>query len=286
MDRITEIADLLDTIRRVRRSLIQPDLPASSPAAHYASLAKAERGATSLADRVVLVADLWTLISSEQAGGIAALLRADDGLVFSLFPLCRSIIEHSCAVIWVLDPDPRTSPENRCARAALFLDRTYEALCAAASHMGGKDSDAYRSQRERLKKHREAMEAEFPHGTDVRDGRVGGQRLASPTEILEHFGARWGDPREWRGIYEFLCATATHPGVAALEFFATHPDGGHMPTMSLDFLDRLIRATLAPLLKALEHYAMYCEWNMDALNEAIDRANEVFPDLLRESDSS
>jgi hypothetical protein len=269
--RVEELAQLLAALRDVRSSLGAADLPPESVAAHVANLARDERGTTQLADRLIIVSDLWTLIAADQAAGVAALLRVGD-LVFSLFPLCRSIIEHSAETVWVLDPD--VSPEIRCARAALAMDKSYETLCAVTSHLAGRGTPAHTEQRRVLKEFRESLEREFPEGTDLAAGIVAGETLATPTEILEHFGGRWGDAREWEGIYEYLCATATHPGVAAFEFFTEHPDGGYLPMMSVDFLERILRATLIPLLKALEHYALYCKWDMTALNEFIDRSGE------------
>src|SRR5688572_14547746 len=111
-----DIAALLEDVRTVRRRLTRPDIPTDSPASHYAALSEESRGSTLLADRVVVLADLWTLVGGEQLASIAALLRAREH-AFGVFPLARSVIEHSTAVVWVLDPD--CSGEQRGARAAL-----------------------------------------------------------------------------------------------------------------------------------------------------------------------
>ncbi len=228
-------------------------------------------------DRVVLVADLWSLIAADQLHGVAVLLRSGAS-VFSLFPLCRSIIEHCCTLVWVLDP--QASPEVRGARAALAIDRSNEELCKAAAHLGGKGSSAHSDRRRVMRDHRTEVAAAFPIDTDLSCGKVAGEVRIGPTDVLRHFGSRWGDAREWEGVYDYLCAAATHPSLAGFEFFAADDDGNVMPSVPVSFLDRLLRATFVPFLKAMEHFQLYCGWEDEPLSDLIDAANAVFPELL------
>jgi hypothetical protein len=278
---VADIAEFLDEIRVVRRKLTRPDIPAESPAAHYAALTEEERGTAALTDRVVILADLWTLIAGEQLSSIAALLRAGE-FVFGIFPLARSVIEHSTAVVWVLDPT--CTVEERCARAALAMDRSNEELVTASAHLSSKQNETYKARRGVMRQHRADVVAQFPDGTDLdaHPRSVAGQALMSPTDLVKHFAESAGyDAREWEGIYDYLCAAANHPTLAAFEFFAETSDRGHLPIMSQDFLERLVRAVLAAYLMALQRYAAYCDWDEAAVQELRGRSEELFPDRPR-----
>jgi hypothetical protein len=273
-----EIAAFLDELRQVRRALTRPDIPGDSPAAHYAALAQEERGTAALTDRVVILADLWTLVAGEQIASVAALLRADE-YVFGVFPLARSVIEHSTAVVWVLDPT--CTAEQRCARAALVMDRSNEELVTASAHLADKTNPTYKARRDEMRRHRDDVQAQFPDGTDldVHPKSIAGQSLLSPTDLVRHFAEAAGyDPREWEGIYDYLCAAANHPTLAAFEFFGEVSEGGHLPTMSDDFVERLVRAMLAAYLMALQGYAAYCGWDQASVLELRDRSEQLFPD--------
>jgi hypothetical protein len=277
-ERREELATLCGQAAALRRSLTRSELPETSPAVHFQRLAKNERGESAIADRVVVVADLWTLIAGDQIGGLAPLIRSRE--VFSIFPLCRASIEHSCAVIWVLDPDPAVSPEARCARAALAIDRSNVELVTAAAHLGGKSSETYKERRQVMRDFRKAIATQFPDGTNVEEGVVANEPLAKPTEVMAHFGKNWGVAREWEGVYDYLCATANHPSVSGFEF-VTQTDEGIYIEMPLHSLELFLRNVLIPFLKAIEHYATYCEWDTAEFDALVDRCNAAFdPPLL------
>lgn len=257
----------------VRLSLPRPEPAADSPASYFAELARRERGSTKIADQVIVVATLWTLIAGDQLYGLAALIRSRA--VFALFPVLRASIEHSCLSIWVLDPDPTVTPEVRCARAALATERSHEELVNAAAHLGGKQSDVYKEHRRMLKAFRADIAQQFPEGTDIDKKVIAGQRLASPTEVMHHYGSRWGDAREWEGIYGYLCATANHPTLAANEFLVATPEGLRID-FPLESLERFLRLALIPYLKALEHYAVFCGWDRSGLAALMVDADQAF----------
>ena len=273
-----EIASFLDDVRLARRKLPRADLPLDSMATHYAELALAERGTTAITDRVIVLADLWTLVAAEQLASMAALIRAGEH-VFGLFPLARSVVEHSAAVVWVLAPD--LSVEQRCARAALAIDRSNEELVTASAHLADKSNETYKARRAAMRELREQVVTEFPDYTDLAASpkTIAGETPVSPTALVRHFAEAAGfNPREWEGIYDYLCAAANHPTLAAFEFFSEEGQSGHLPTMSEDFLDRLIRAVISPCLMALQGYAAYCGWDASIVADLLARSAELFPD--------
>lgn len=238
----------------------------------------AERGTTALTDRIIVVLDLWTVVAGEQLAAMAAVIRAQEH-VFGLFPLARSIIEHSAASVWVLDPD--VSPERRCARAALAVDRSNEELVVAAAHLANKQNDVYQERRRAMRDLRAQLLIEFPEGTDLQTTPkvIAGEDLLSPTAAVRAFAEAAGfDPREWEGIYDYLCAAANHPTLAAFEFFGeSEEDRRQAPTMSEDFLERLARAVVAPYLMALQGYSAYCGWDASIVDALHVRVTDVLP---------
>jgi len=271
-----ELVNVLIDCREARHQLPRADLPTDSVAQHYADLALQERGTPNPADRVAMVVDLWTLVAAEQLGSIAVLIAAGEP-IFALFPVCRSAIEHSCLAVWTVDPE--TSPETICARAALGMLRSHQELCAAASRMGGKGSDVHQRQRAQLRALRAAIEREFPIGTDLEKSIIASEAMPQPTDVLKHFGSRWGNEREWQGMYDYLC-TVTHPTLAPYEFIDVDKRGNVTFNATEDFLERLVRATIVPYLKALEHYAAYFHWNHEPLDALFDRINLVLPNTM------
>lgn len=273
-----EIATFLDNLRAVRRRLARSDVAPDSPAAHFANLATNERGSARVTDRLIVVADLWTLVASEQMASMATIIRASEH-AFGLFPLARSVIEHSAAVVWVLDP--AVSPERRCARAALSIDRSNEKLVTAAAHLADKSDPTYLARRRTMREFRDEIVSDFPRDTDLnaRPKLIAGETPLSPTAMVVHFAEAGGfNSREWEGIYDYLCAAANHPTLAAFEFFGESETTSHLPTMSDDFLDRLMRAVVAPCLMALQGYAAYCGWDPSMVEGLTAQAAALFPE--------
>jgi hypothetical protein len=270
-----EIADFLDEVRQTRRQLGTGELPDDSPAAHFAALAVRERGDADLSNHIVLLADLWTLIGGEQLSSLATLIRGDE-YAFGLFPLARSVIEHSTATIWVIDPT--VSPEQRAARAALAIYRSNQEMVTAAAHLD-KTSDVYKAKKAELRAHRKRINEQFPNGTDLdaRAPSVAGEHSLSPTDLVKHFANAAGtDSRQTEGIYDYLCAAANHPTLAAFEFIGSEAEG-HLPTMDDDFLDRLIRTVLGPYLMALQGFAAYCSWDPTGVVAVRTKSENLFP---------
>lgn len=145
--------------------------------------------------------------------------------------------------------------------------------------MGGSGSETHKGIKIRLRQTRAAIAGEFGTlGTDNRE--LDGERLPRPSEVVEHFGRRWGDARQWTGIYDYLCATANHPSLNPLEYFAVVTPPSPSSSIPPDLLGRLTRAALVPFLKALEHYARYMGWSSDLVDHYIDEVNEVLGEVL------
>ena len=125
------------------------------------------------------------------------------------------------------------------------------------------------------------MEAEF----DVALGEpyaIDAERLPRVTEIIEHFGERWGDPRHWVGLYGYLCGTANHPSLNAYEYLDLADPTAHPPRLSIELLSRLLRPVMVSYLKALEATTSYMGLPDEPTHHLIDRVNAVLGPTLIE----
>ena len=267
------VADLLADARGIREGLLQPAPGPDSAAEHELTVAGVSSRAV---ERLIACVDLWTLVAGDQLYGLSLLVR-DGQTVFSLFPLLRSVLEHATWVIWALDDT--ATPRLRAARASLAALRSAEALNKAASGMGGRGSTTQEATKARFTQLREEVQAEFG-SLQLEPLQLEDERLAGPTEVIAHFGERWGNPREWIGIYDYLCATATHPSLSPYEYFDPTNADSAGAEVSADLLSRLLRAALVPYLKSLEALAAYMGWPTEPLDAYIDRANAVLGTVL------
>lgn len=265
-----EIADVLAEARVVREALLQAEPGDDSQATH--ELAIAPERSVSAVKRLIAIADLWTLVAGDQLYGLSLLVR-DGTTVFSLFPILRSVFEHSASVAWVLDAE--VDIQARTARAALAELRSQDEAAKAASRMGGKGSETHMEAKERRTRLRADVEAEFGP-FELSPLQLVGETLPAPTDLIKEFGKRWGDEREWVGVYDYLCQTANHPSLLAAEYFDwTNPTAG--ATISADILNRLLRAALVPYLRALQYLCAYMGWPTEPLDSYFEDVNRVVP---------
>jgi hypothetical protein len=268
--------DLLIAAKKLRAEVVKGD-PANASMAALELGARVDFVDSRPVSRVILAADFLSLVSVELIHGIAAVVHNGEAL-FSIFPLIRSVIEHSTTIIWVLDPDCTTV--ERAARAALLMERSQSELTKAAKRMSAKDADEiYVAAKANLTKLRADIDGEFVCSI-ANMGVVAGQSFPRPTEIVEHFGNRWGDGRQWMGTYDYLCGTATHPSFNITEFLTTDEERiktglPYQLSISDDFLNRLLRAGLVPFVKSIEHFSVYAGWNHGPIDEYMDKMNEV-----------
>jgi len=166
----------------------------------------------------------------------------------------------------------------RAARAALVALHSQEEQLKAVSRWSGRSSVTTREQRARLKAERQEIQDEF--GTLELDPlRLEGEQYASPTDVMKHFGAREGDARVWQGTYDYLCATANHPGLSATEYFEV-VDGRPRATMANEFLRRFLTPCFTAWVRALEVWAVYSGWSREPVDEFLDRLHSVIPESV------
>jgi hypothetical protein len=271
-----DVARLLGEARSLREGMARPEPDASSVAHHDLEHVRNSLKTDLPIRRVTHCAELWLIIAADQLFGLSLMIE-DGTTVFSLFPVLRSVIEHSAFAIWVLDD--MASTRERSARAAVAVIRGQEEVVKAASRMGDKNSPTAVEAKAKLNELRQQATAEF--GTlIVSPLSIDGTTVPRPSDIISMFGERWGSSRQWEGIYDWLCGTANHPSLNGDEFFDTSVPAKPFAYISSDLLNRLLRAALVPYLKALEYFVAYMGWESSGIDTYIDRVNATLGTVL------
>ena len=272
------IADLLAGAAECREQLRIEEWSEGSPAA--AELAAASQSFSPAIDRLIRSVDLWTLVATDHLAGLSMIIASRRSL-FSIFPLLRSVLEHSAYVVWALDN--QVDARGRAARAALVAVKSQEVLAGAASRSAGKGSETYVAHRDAYRKLREDVRAEFEIDEISDPYTIDGEPFPRITDIIEHFGERWGGgARQWIGVYDYLCGTANHPSFNAYEYFDLTDPTAKLPELSVDGLRRLLAPAMVPYLKALEAGTAYMGLPEEPMNAYIDRVNAPLGPVLRE----
>lgn len=264
---LEQIADLLAAAREVRDASAEPTPAAGSPAEHELGVAaQPECAPRAAVERLIASVELWIVIASDQLHALGTILR-EGGSAFGIFPLLRSVLEHSALVIWALDDE--ATPRVRAARASLSAIQSAENLHKAASYMGGKGSETQQAAKARMRQLKADVGLEFG-SLQLSPLELEGEPVATPTVTLRRFGERWGDPREWEGIYDYLCSTGTHPSLSGFEYVTAAGI-----EINADLLNRLLRSAIVPYIKALEYICSYMGWSGTQIDAYIERVNAV-----------
>jgi hypothetical protein len=266
------VSALLKDGEDMRRSMMLAEPHADSPARTELDMAKAQLGSSAAVERAIRLVDLWTLLEAEHLRGIGILI--DDGTtVFPIFPLLRAVIEHAAWVCWILDHNAET--RARAIRAALAQLRSDQEIVGVAKRWAGTGNEVYTKAKRSLERTRDSLERDFGD-LDIGTATIEGQKIASPTEVIEHFGACiGGNSREWLGTYAYLCGTATHPSENAFEFVEADADGRVHLVLTEDFTNRMVRVGISAFTHSLEHLAAYLGWPRDPLREYERRSEDV-----------
>ena len=256
------LAQLLIDATKLRQQ-VHRQMGSASAAQHDVDVVTAELETADPVERVISLVDLWSSIVAEQLHDVGVLI-AGGRSVFGIFPNLRSAIEHGAWITYLLDN--QTGSEQRAIRAALAELESEQKLVGAIAHMNSKDDPNYKAAKANLDRVRDAIAEQFP-GFDGGTRTINGQKVATPTEVMAFFGERFGDRRQWVGVYEYLCGMANHPSKNAFLLFDVRADGKTELTLSAGFLSRLVRAGLAAYLTALRCMRGYLEWAVEPIDE-------------------
>jgi hypothetical protein len=270
-DLLTEFAVLLKDAPVVRQQVHQSGTVPASAAEHDLNSAEGQLGTRRPIERIIRLVDLWSLVAAEQLHDVGVLLEGHSS-VFGIFPNIRGVIEHGAWVTYLLDN--QVAPMARARRAALATLESEEKVVAAAAHMTSKDDAAYVARKAGLDKLKETLAEEFP-GFDAASRMIDGEAVAKPSEVIKFFGERFGDERQWFGMYEYLCGTANHPSENPFEFFGLRADGTVELGLSSSLLNRLVRAGISPFVSALRCMCGYLSWPSEPVIAYEQRATEV-----------
>lgn len=267
---LADIAALLREAEAMRARFLRLDPDPASAARHDLDAAVREVGSNEAVARVIRLADLWTLLEAEHLAGIGVLLE-DGTTVFPVFPLLRAVVEHAAWVCWLLDH--RVGVRERAKRAALAQLRSEEEMVGVVKRWAGSSTEQYATPKDTLTRTRVSVARDFDT-FDSQGPTIDGDKVAKPTDVIEHFGGCEGDARQWVGTYAYLSGTATHPSQNAFEFVAIDDGKSHV-TLNADLINRMVRIGLAAFVHSLVHLASYVGWPRDELRAYEARANEV-----------
>ena len=280
-ERLETIAALLEEARQVRHSFNElGDLKQESRATDEILWARATLGDDSIAMRLHRLIQVWGVVAGEMLSGIAALCRQSEVIVAHL-PLVRSTLEYCNRIVWVLDHRPHVTPKMRFARVLLEELLSAEEKCKAASHLGGKGSQAHRESREERADARRRARVFDPDAVvtgSPKEWTIAGERLLSPTESAVNFGEMWGDPRLAEGIYDALSGYS-HPTLLALEFYEL-VEGEHALRTDQPTIEKFVSHAVIPYYVALRHHIAYNGWHSPDFDAWEAHLQSVFPGMI------
>jgi hypothetical protein len=279
-DGLFALADVLAAARSLRTEVFRADPSPHSTAAHDLQECEQTLGTRGPVLRTVVCGDLWTAIAADQLYDVSLLIR-DGTTGFGIFPLLRSVVEHSTLAVWVVDE--RVTGLIRGARSAVCVRRSAEGQTASMSHVYGRDSDNFRNARANLKRIQQEIQSEKASLTEPGlDAAY--EKPPLPTEVVIDYGARLGNPDVWQGVYDYLCGMATHPSLDALSLAGITAEGR---SSGFTLTPRLIRSVapyaVRPYIAAISRLGEYLGWEWRKPVEAyLDRFNSVVTDDPRE----
>lgn len=268
-------ADVLRGADKARREMAGLHFPARAPAILDRAHIQTVFGDRDLSERVLWIVNGWAIVAGAHLSALGALCSARE-VVFGPAPLVRAAFEYSSRVIWLLAE--KLTPEQRLARALLEQLLSAEEACKIAARLTTKGSESHRLAKAALADQRAEIikcfsDSEVSGGR--RDWKVAGEELASPTTAVEYYGTRWGDPREWMGIYDLLSGH-THPGLAVFEMFDTDEEGMPVSGTDRETLDKLLRMAIVPYYQSMRHLQAYAAWPSGPIDEWELQINRVF----------
>ena len=260
-------ADVLRVGAEIRDRTVRAIDPKSPHAlAHEQAVAA---GRSDIMDRPVFLADLWTRVAAEQIRATATMIDQEDpGFVLpAMSPLVRSVIEHSTATTWILDE--QVAGEIRAARAALYFYRGMEDAVKTAAHLGGAGNKRHLEAKKQFREFRKVLAKEFQNDTnlDVSPIVISGEKFPTPMGPVLHHGGRWGDQKQWEGVYDYLWGAGNHPNLMAVELLED----------TKGLIDRFCQAMISPYFHALCYYAQYCGFPDDDLARYLTLVQETWP---------
>lgn len=270
MYQLADIVQLLKDSEVLRRQILQLT-PAGGSTAEY-DLITVERsiGSREPVERVLHLADMWTLIAADHLCGTGVLLQ-DGSTVIPIFPLLRAVLEHSAWVCWLLDH--KQDSMGRATRAALAHLRSDVEMVGVTTNWRS-DNETRRLAKERAKETRLSIVRDFGD-LDPSKPSIHGATVPRPTEVIAHFGACEGNAGLWEGTYTYLCGTANHPSRNSFEFFEWEVDGRFRMFLTNDFTIRLIRMALTAFVHSLRHTVSYVGGDRASIDNYLSRLDVV-----------
>lgn len=287
--RLDEFAGLLACARRTWRKagstglFIRADA-GSAAAVEQAALLRPDAGPSGpwrpdQARLPLVVANIFGLAATEHLGALAALFDSGE-VIFSVAPLVRVVVEHTCRALWVMDNDITERP--RAARAALELLEGARQAKVTAGHLGSQGSHLFAQEHAFQRKEIGRRFQPWEITTSQRGQLVlVGQTLPTMTEAIKRAGELVSSPT--RGLSDYL-ANTSHPTfhtiVESIEQSPTREGGmtWHTGLNDLNYLEKLVRLANGFALDLAIALTSYLGHARTGLSEWQALALKVLPD--------
>ena len=261
-----ELSDLLFRCSELRNGLMQKDpAPGSRAALDFSELASLE-GYPEATEQLIRCFDVWTVVTSDQLRGFATIIDSRQS-AYAIYPIMRSVIEHSAWICWILYETK--TPIQRVARANLALLDTAKRRIETASLIYGTDSDQKATAQEDYVGIKNDIKKTFNNVT-LEPMSIEGETFPAPMDIVAHLGKILGDERLWSGVYKQLCGMANHPSLNVLEILKVGASGKHEFNVSRERMVQNVRQTIGPYLRSLLYMCAYMGWETEKLDRMYD----------------
>lgn len=213
-------------------------------------------------DRIIVCCDYWTVVTADQLRSMSIIV--DSGIPgFAIYPIMRSVIEHSAWLCWILDE--KCSALQRISRANLAYLNTVKQRINTASLIYGRDSEMKNSIRADYRTFRDEIQRTFANVT-LDPMTIEGEALPTPTAVIDHIGAVMGNQAQWKGVYKFYCEMANHPSLNVAEIIKPGTSGYSAIQISPETLAQNVKATIGPYLWSLHYVCAYLGWPTEPLD--------------------
>lgn len=203
-------------------------------------------------------AQFWLILASAEFRGLGLLLKHDESLLASPWPVARAGLEKCAAGGWLVDP--RVTTRQRAARGALveLEDRRHQRNLAAFE--AGQEPGAFESpEQASLDEYRDTTLPLVFDPINVRGSRrhhIENEALPNYSALVESFADLYMRGGDGRQVYATLSGRA-HPSVSTYRALFAPVHGGVSLRESYDNLVNLARLCAAAHYKFL---AQTCEW--------------------------
>ncbi|MDV8071161.1 hypothetical protein R4P64_32095 [Rhodococcus sp. IEGM 1366] len=236
------------------------------------------------------VAAIYLDMAGHHLAALSALYESHEVLM-SVDMLTRAIVECCASAVCIQEG---ATPHERLARAYLEEDFSNEEQKKVAGRLTRPNSLYSMAAKDRFKRIRKEIAANFPGDYNLNDRVIHGQNRAGPTDAVSRFfalmessGAVGFTGRKRKEGYYDLLSNGTHPTLYRMRDLRRYQEVGtdqiRRTTLIMDpgFLASLVQLAVLAIYNGPTSIYSYNGWSFDLGGEFESKINQVLPGLLR-----